>query len=166
VTNPEVLVRRARVGDAAALAETILAAFEEYRGSLVPESGALRETAASIADELEKGAGGLVAERGGQIVACVMTKSFDGDLYFGRLAVLPSARRSGLGRLLVSVLENHAQRDRAPATRLNVRIALPENQKFFASLGYEESGREAHAGFDEPTFIVMRKAFSYCPSPR
>jgi ribosomal protein S18 acetylase RimI-like enzyme len=165
VTSSQVHVRRATTADAAALAETIVAAFEEYRGSLVPESGALRETAASIAAELENGAGALVAERDGAVLACVMTKALDEDLYFGRLSVLPSARRSGLARLLVSVLENHAQRQRAPATRLNVRIALPENQKFFASLGYVEIGREAHAGFDAPTFIVMRKIFSYCPSP-
>jgi GNAT superfamily N-acetyltransferase len=166
VTSPEVHVRRATAADAAALAETIVAAFEQYRGSLIPESAALRETADSIAAEIENGAGALVAERDGTILACVITKIHEGDLYFGRMSVLPSARRCGLARLLVSVLENHAQRARAPATRLNVRIALPENEKFFASLGYEESAREAHPGFDAPTFIVMRKTFSYCPSPR
>jgi ribosomal protein S18 acetylase RimI-like enzyme len=165
VTSPAVHVRRATHADAAALAETIVAAFQEYRGVLVPESGALRETAESIAAELENGAGALVAEREGQVLGCVMTKSLDGDLYLGRLSVLPAARRCGLARLLVSVIENHAQRDRAPATRLNVRVALPENQRFFASLGYVEIGREAHAGFAQPTFIVMRKAFAYCPAP-
>ena len=165
MTSSPVHVRRATAADAAALAETILAAFEEYRGALTPESGALRETADSIAVELEKGAAALVAERDGAIVACVMTKSLEDDIYLGRLSVLPSARRCGVARLLVSVIENHAQRQRAPATRLNVRVALPENQRFFASLGYVEIGRQAHPGFVEPTFILMRKTFTYCPSP-
>jgi ribosomal protein S18 acetylase RimI-like enzyme len=165
VTSPVIHVRRATHADAAVLAETIVAAFEEYRGALTPESGALRETAESIAAELESGAGALVAERDGAVVACVMTKSLDDDIYLGRLSVLPNARRCGVARLLVSVIENHAQRQRAPATRLNVRVALPENQRFFASLGYVEIGREAHAGFDEPTFILMRKTFAYCPLP-
>jgi hypothetical protein len=45
-----------------------------------------------------------------------------------------------------------------PGVRLGVRIALPDNQRLFASLGYVEFSREAHPGFDHPTSINMRKA--------
>jgi predicted N-acetyltransferase YhbS len=168
VIRPEHTVRRASLGDAEALATTIVAAFEQYRGALIPESGALRETAASIAAELDNGAAAFIGEAAGQVVACVMTKPLEGDLYFGRLSVLPTARGAGLGPLLVTAVENHARRQGAPATRLNVRVALPENQAFFAALGYVDVGREAHPGFDAPTFISMRKPLraSYWPSPR
>jgi hypothetical protein len=40
---------------------------------------------------------------------------------------------------------------------LGVRIALPENQRLFAALGYVETERTAHPGFDVPTSITMRK---------
>jgi len=43
------VLRPATIADAPVLAATIAAAFEQYRGKLVPESGAFRETADGIA---------------------------------------------------------------------------------------------------------------------
>jgi len=156
------VLRAATCADAAVLAATIAAAFEQYRGKLVPESGAFRETADAIARELsvdfsEGGAGAIVAERNGTVVGCVMTKLEDGDLYFGRLSVLPAARGAKLAVRLIAAVENEARRRGLPGVRLGVRIALPDNQKLFHSLGYREISREAHPGFDHPTSINMRK---------
>jgi len=41
---------------------------------------------------------------------------------------------------------------------LRVRLELPENERFFASLGFQRVGTEAHAGFDHPTTAMMEKA--------
>ena len=49
------VLRAATIADAPAIAATIAAAFEQYRGKLVPESGAFRETADAIAAELAQG---------------------------------------------------------------------------------------------------------------
>ena len=81
-----VVLRPATANDAAAIAATIAAAFAQYRGKLVPESGALAETAAGITAELAKGSTAIVAERNGEMLGCVMTKVMEGDLYFGRLS--------------------------------------------------------------------------------
>src|SRR5436309_12992944 len=105
-----VVVRTATVSDAAAVAATIAAAFEQYRGKLKPESGAFGETAKGIGQELRKGAGAIVAERNGKMVGCVMTKMLEGDLYFGRLAVLPEARGLGVARRLVEAVAADARR--------------------------------------------------------
>ena len=86
------VLRAANVDDAAGIAAVIAASFEQYRGRLVPESGAFRETAATIAAELDAGAGAIVAERNGELLGCVLIEEQEGDLYFGRLSVLPSAR--------------------------------------------------------------------------
>lgn len=153
------VLRAATVGDAPALARTIAAAFEQYRGTLVPESGAFRETADGIARELANGAGAFVAERGGTIVGCVMTRLKDGDLYFGRLSVLPAARGANVAARLIAAVEDEARRRGLPGVRLGVRIALPGNQRLFQSLGYREISREAHPGFDRPTSITLRKTF-------
>jgi len=152
------VLRRGEAGDAPAIAATIAAAFEQYRGRLVPESGAFRETAEGIAAELARGAGAIVVERDGSMLGCVMTRIMDGDLYFGRLSVRPEARGLGLARRLVAAVEEEARRRGLPGVRLGVRIALPENQKLFNSLGYREISREAHPGFSHPTSINMRKA--------
>ena len=156
--NDRIILRPATTADAAALAATIAAAFAQYRGKLVPESSAFRETPEAIGDQLANGSGAIVAERNGTMVGCVMTELLEGDLYFGRLAVLPAARGSGLARRLIEAVEADARARDLPGVRLGVRIALPRNQKLFVSLGYREISREAHPGFDRPTSINMRKA--------
>jgi ribosomal protein S18 acetylase RimI-like enzyme len=152
------VLRPATVADAPALAATIAAAFAQYRGRLVPESSAFRETREAVARQLADGSGAIVAERNGQMIGCVMTEILEGDLYFGRLAVLPAARGSGLARRLIEAVEADARARGLPGVRLGVRIALPANQKLFNSMGYAEISREAHPGFDHPTSINMRKA--------
>jgi ribosomal protein S18 acetylase RimI-like enzyme len=152
------ILRAATAADAAAIAATIAAAFEEYRGRLQPESGAFRETAEGIAAELARESGAIVAERNGQMLGCVMVKFEEGDLYFGRLSVVPAARGQGIARRLIEAVEDEARRRELPGVRLGVRIVLTENQRLFDALGYVETSREAHEGFDHPTSINMRKA--------
>lgn len=156
--SDSISLRRGRSADAAGLAETIAAAFEQYRGKLVPESGAFRETPATISADLLKGAGAIIAERNGVMIGCVMTQVLDGDLYFGRLSVLPAARGAGLARRLINAVENEARARGLAGVRLGVRVVLTDNQRLFESLGYREISREAHEGFDHPTSINMRKA--------
>ncbi len=152
------VLRAATAADAAAVAATIAAAFEQYRGKLEPESGAFRETADGIAGELARYSGAIVAERNGRMLGCVMVKLTEDDLYLGRLSVLPEARGQGIARRLVEAVEDEARRRELAGVRLGVRIVLTANQRLFTALGYVEVGREAHEGFDHPTSINMRKA--------
>jgi ribosomal protein S18 acetylase RimI-like enzyme len=155
-TDP-IAVRVAQPGDAAAIASVIAAAFAQYRDRLDPPSAAFRETGAAIARELTAGSGAVIAEDRGAALACVLTKEVEDDLYFGRLAVLPAARGRGLARRLVAAVEADAHCRGLAGVRLGVRIALVENQRLFAALGYVEISRAAHPGFDHPTYITMRK---------
>ncbi len=152
------VLRAATAADAAAIAATIAASFEQYRGKLEPESGAFRETAGSIAAELARESGAIIAERNGRMIGCVMVKLEEDDLYFGRLSVVPEARGEGIARRLVEAVEDEARRRELAGVRLGVRIVLVENQQLFSSMGYVETSREAHEGFDHPTSINMRKA--------
>lgn len=154
------VLRAANVDDAASIAAVIAASFAQYRGRLVPESGAFRETATTIAAELDGGAGAIVAERNGEMLGCVLVEEKEGDLYFGRLSVLPSARGRGLARKLIEAVETEARRRGLGGVRLGVRVVLTDNQRLFLALGYSETSREAHPGFDHPTSINMRKALT------
>lgn len=151
------ILRAGTAGDAAAIARVIAASFEQYRGKLNPESGAFRETADGIAGELARGAGAIVAERNGEMLGCVLIEELEGDLYFGRLSVVPSARGLGLAKRLIDAVEAEARRRGLPGVRLGVRVVLTDNQRLFQALGYREASREAHPGFDHPTSINMRK---------
>ncbi len=151
------VLRTGTAGDAAAIARVIAASFEQYRGKLNPESGAFRETANGIAAELNKCTGAIVAERNGEMLGCVLVEELEGDLYFGRLSVVPSARGQGLAKRLIDAVEAEARRRGLPGVRLGVRVVLTDNQRLFQALGYRETSREAHPGFDHPTSINMRK---------
>ncbi len=154
------VLRAAVLADAAALAATIAAAFEQYRGRLIPESAAFNETGDAIARELADGTDAIIAELDQQPVGCVLITPVDGDLYFGRLAVIPTARGRGIARRLVHAVEAEAVRRGLAGVRLGVRVVLTENQRFFSGLGYVETARESHPGFDYPTSIKMRKSLS------
>jgi len=144
------------VSETAGVAELIHMAFEEYRGRLDPESGALDETtetiAAAFADHTV-----IVAEAGGRLVGCVLATPQHDVIYLGRFAVHPHYRRHGIASRLLAEAERLARASGAAALTLGVRIALPDNFRFFAERGFRETGREAHPGFDHPTSINMTK---------
>ena len=125
------VLRTATVGDAAAIAIVIAASFEQYRGRLVPESGAFRETPENIAAELGRGVGAIVAERNGEMLGCVLVEEMEGDFYFGRLAVVPAARGRGLSKQLIAAVEAEARRRGLSGVRLGVRIVLTDNPRLF-----------------------------------
>ncbi|QQA44875.1 GNAT family N-acetyltransferase [Pelagovum pacificum] len=77
-------------------------------------------------------------------------------LYLGKIAVSPAMRGRGLARHLVSVARERAQALGLPALELQSRVELVENHATFRALGFIETGRTAHAGFDRPTSITFR----------
>lgn len=135
---------------------TIHAAFEEYRGVLAPESGALRETVESITAKASKGVVlGIVVDR--EVAACVGATLKNDLLYLDRLAVHPRHRRRGYAEALVHAVEAEARRRRLRGVSLGVRLALPGNIALFTRLGFEEVGRSTHDGHDAPTSMDMVK---------
>jgi len=100
---------------------TIHAAFDEYRGVLAPESGALRETVDSIIAKARKGVVlGIVVDR--RVAACVCATLKNDLLYLDRLAVHPRHRRRGYAETLVHAVEAEAARRGLGAVSLGVRL--------------------------------------------
>jgi predicted N-acetyltransferase YhbS len=152
----EIVIRPARAEDAGIIVSLLHRAFAQYDDILVPRSGAMEETAATVAARL-RDESCLVALAGATPVGCVFYKPLGEAIYLGRLAVLPERRGRGLARRLIAEVETVAAAAGAAAVTLGVRIALPGNVAFFTALGYREIGREAHPGFSEPTSINMEK---------
>src|SRR5690349_20240278 len=146
--------------DAARCAEILAvvhAAFAAYDGKLVPGSGALRETVETLRDRLAASERAAIAVSGGRIVAAAFYRPGAGEVHIARLAVLPEVRGRGIAGRLIAYVEAFARRAGAPALSLKVRIALPDNVRLFARLGFREVSRDAHPGFAEPTSIRMEK---------
>jgi ribosomal protein S18 acetylase RimI-like enzyme len=151
-----VTVRAAEPGDAAAIADLVRLAFSTPLRPTVPPSGALHETADSVARHLDVD-GGAVVEVGGAIVGAVLWHAKDDELYFGRLSIHPDHRRQGLARALIDEVAREARRRRLGWLRLGVRLNLEENRRLFRSCGFVDAGVHSHPGFTEPTWVLMER---------
>jgi ribosomal protein S18 acetylase RimI-like enzyme len=149
-------IRRAETRDGAVLADLVRLAFSTQSRPTTPPSGALKETAGSIAEHLRDG-GGALFEEAGTIVGAVFWNEEGGGLYVGRLSVHPSYRRRGIAGALMAEAEHETRRLGLSHMRLGVRLALHDNRRFFASYGFVETTLHRHEGFSEPTWVMMER---------
>ena len=149
-------LREATLEDVPSLVTVIHESFEEYRGRLDPPSGAHDESEESIRQKMTA-AHAVVASIHHAIVGCAFYEPAGDHIYLGRLAVLPAYRRQGISRQLIAWVERETRALGFARVQLGVRLALPDNQAYFARLGYRVLSYGTHAGFVEPTFANMVK---------
>tara|TARA_R110002020_G_scaffold10051_22_gene38983 strand:- start:16055 stop:16447 length:393 start_codon:yes stop_codon:yes gene_type:complete len=123
-----------------------------------PPSSMTRLTLADIAKQCETGEVWVV---GDPPVACVFFKELDGCLYLGKLAVDDTARGQGLARRMVDLAVERAAARGLPEVELQARVELVENHAAFTKMGFRKTGETAHAGYDRPTSITMRKPVTH-----
>lgn len=132
-------------------------AFGEYEGKLSPPSAAMQETVDSLARRLAAGAVFVAEGESGSVLGAVCADRKGDAVYLDRLAVPPAARGRGVAAALVAAVEGFAAETGAASVTLGVRLALTGNIRMFERLGYSETGRKAHPGFDRPTSAEMAK---------
>jgi ribosomal protein S18 acetylase RimI-like enzyme len=128
-------------------------AFAGMEGRIDPPSSLHRLTAGGIAAQAMTGEVWVVPP----MQACMFLTPKQGRLYLGKLAVEPALQGRGLARLLVALAEERARAMGLAVLELETRIELTENHAIFARLGFVETGRKAHPGFDRPTSITFAK---------
>ena len=137
-----------------ALLTLIQSEFAFMDGRIDPPSSMHRLTADDIA---RQASAEEVWTIGSPPVACVFLTRKGGALYIGKLAVATNQRGKGLARRLVDLAAERAKVQGLSTLELQVRVELTENQHAFAKMGFVETGRTAHAGYDRPTSITMQK---------
>jgi ribosomal protein S18 acetylase RimI-like enzyme len=152
-------LREATEADAESLAALVREAFEEYRGRLDPPSGAHGETPEGVRDRLRSVRAALALASEGP-AGCVFYETEEGRVYLSRLAVRPAYRGRGLGRTLIEYVEGRARAVGLRCVRLGVRIALARQRAYYERLGYRPVEARAHAGYPEPTYLLMEKPLS------
>src|SRR5437660_420909 len=75
-------------------------------------------------------------------------------LLLDNIAVSPARQGLGLGRRLLAFAEDEALRRGYRELRLYTHETMVENQRLYASIGYEETGRGSEAGYNR---VFMRK---------
>lgn len=154
--NGRPTVRRAETSDAAVLADLVRLAFSTQSRPTIPPPGALKETAATIAEQISRG-GGAIVEDGGTIIGAIFWNEEDGGLHVGRLSVHPAHRERGIGGALMAEAEREARQRGLPCLRLGVRLVLEDNRRFFGSCGFVETTLHRHEGFSKPTWVMMER---------
>jgi GNAT superfamily N-acetyltransferase len=131
-------------------------AFAFQQGRIDPPSSLHRFDPVSLAVKARDETLFLAFE-GAQVVGCIFAKPQGDALYVGKFAVEPGCQGRGIGRQLMGAAEDLARRLSLPALELETRIELTENHRTFAAMGFVRTAENAHAGYDRPTSVTMRK---------
>lgn len=110
-------------------------AFEEYRGKLYPESGALRETLEDVRAGIRSG-GAFLAFAGEVAAGSARFRLFSDHVYGERIGVLRAHRGRGIAVELTQAIEAIAGARNVPQVQVKVRASLPSNQRLYEKLGY------------------------------
>ncbi len=137
-----------------ALLALITRAFAGMEGRIAPPSSLRHLTVQALADSATASE---IWVLGAPPQACMILTPKPGRLYLGKLAVDPVLQGRGHGRTLVAHAETRAQALGLPMLGLETRVELTENHAVFQRLGFVETVRKAHAGFNHPTSITFSK---------
>lgn len=151
------IIRKAEPRDIAAVAALVNRAFEVEKFFVVGD----RTTEDDIAAKLDAGVF-FVAEHRDRFVGCVYTERRAGSRgYIGMLAVDPSRQRTGLGRQLMRVAEQHCLQAHCAEVLITVLNLRTELFPFYRSQGYREQGTapytDSHRATQACHFVVMAK---------
>jgi len=136
-------VERASPADADAVLGSMRRAFAQYRGVLQPPSSALDEQLQDVQAAMARG-GAFVAREGGSIVGSARYQLREGHAYAERVAVDPGARGRGVGTALMRAIEAAARAAGHAEVWVSVRASLPENLRFYETLGYRTRESRPH----------------------
>ncbi|ESX04665.1 acetyltransferase [Mesorhizobium sp. LSJC268A00] len=138
------------------LLSLIMQAFAPMDGVIDPPSSAHLLSAESLRDKASQETV-FLALQDDRIAGCVFASERDADFYVGKLAIQPELQGRGIGRRLMQAAEDLARSRNKSAIELQTRVELTANHATFARLGFRETARTAHQGYDRPTSITMRK---------
>ena len=143
-------IRAAAADDVSAITEIVYRAYRHYIARMGKPPGPMLE------DYAARGLKGVVwvLEEGAAIVGIIVLLPMADYLLLDNVAVSPTRQGSGLGRRLLAFAEVEALRRGYSEIRLHTHQMMAENQRLYASIGYEETGRGTEAGYDR---VFMRK---------
>ena len=109
--------------------------FEEYRGRLYPESGALRENLEDVRAGILSG-GAFLAFLAEEIAGSARFRVHPDYVYGERIGVLPAYRGQGIAAALTRAIETTAAARSIRHVRVQVRASIPSNLQLYEKLGY------------------------------
>jgi [ribosomal protein S18]-alanine N-acetyltransferase len=140
------MIERAQAAHAVAMAAIHAEAFP--RGAWGPDAIAIQLAL--------PGTFGLIAAEGGMILA----RTAAGEAEILTLAVVPAARRRGLGRMLLEAAGREAARRGARAMFLEVSSGNHAARSLYSTVGFAEVGRRARYYSDGADALILHAPLS------
>jgi ribosomal protein S18 acetylase RimI-like enzyme len=143
-------IRAATADDVSAITQIVGQAYRHYIARMgKPPGPMLEDYAARVSEGVV-----WVLEEGAVITAIIVLLPTANHLLLDNIAVSPARQGLGLGRRLLAFAETEALRRGYREIRLYAHQTMVENQRLYASIGYEETGRGTEAGYER---VFMRK---------
>jgi ribosomal protein S18 acetylase RimI-like enzyme len=146
----EIRIRAATAADVPAIVDTVDRAYRHYIVRIgKPPGPMLDDYAARVSEDAV-----WVLQDGPAIAGILVLLSAPEYLLLDNIAIAPERQGRGLGHRLLAFAESEALRRGYREIRLYTHQTMIENQRLYASIGYEETGRGSEAGYDR---VFMRK---------
>jgi ribosomal protein S18 acetylase RimI-like enzyme len=143
-------IRAATALDVPAIVDIVDQAYRHYTPRIgKPPGPMLDDYAARVSEGVVS-----VLEKGTVIAGIIVLLRAHDCLLLDNIAVSPAHQGLGLGGQLLAFAEAEALRRGYREIRLYTHQTMFENQRLYASIGYEETGRGTEAGYDR---VFMRK---------
>ena len=143
-------IRAATADDVSSITQIVGQAYRHYIARIGKPPGPMLDNYAARALE------GVVwvLEEGAAVAGIIVLIQMADYLVLDNIAISPARQGVGLGRRLFEFAEAEALRRGYHEIRLYTHHTMVENQRLYASIGYEETGRGTEAGYDR---VFMRK---------
>jgi ribosomal protein S18 acetylase RimI-like enzyme len=143
-------IRAATAADVPAITDIVDQAYRHYVDRMgKPPGPMLDDYAARVLEGVV-----WVLEEGAAVAGIIVLLPMADYLLLDNVAVSTARQSLGLGRRLLAFAEAEASRRGYHEIRLYTHQTMVENQRLYASIGYEETGRGTEAGYDR---VFMRK---------
>lgn len=146
------MIRPALATDAAAIAAFWNPVIRDTAITFNPVEKSAAEVAAMILGRQSAGHGFFVAEYQGQVAGFASYAQFRGGAGYARtmehtIILSPAAQGTGLGRALMSALEDHARTGGSHSMIAGVSAENPAGRAFHAAIGYTEIATLPQVGY-------------------
>jgi len=146
----EIRIRAATAADIPAIVDIVDRAYRHYIARIgKPPGPMLDDYLARVSEDAV-----WVLQDGPAIAGILVLLSAPEYLLLDNIAIAPDRQGRGLGRRLLTFTESEALRRGYREIRLYTHQTMIENQRLYALIGYEETGRGSEAGYDR---VFMRK---------
>jgi ribosomal protein S18 acetylase RimI-like enzyme len=150
----DIRIRAATAADVPAILDVVNHAYRPYIARIgKPPGPMLDDYAARVSEDTV-----WVLQEGPAIAGILVLMSTPEYLLLDNIAIAPEHQSRGLGRRLLTFAESEALRRGYREIRLYTHQTMIENQRLYASIGYEETGRGSEAGYDR---VFMRKSLRH-----